>query len=262
MASKSAHAGTAIDLERGRKRLSSTLSPIDGTAPAKQLAKKRRSREAVSLGVTAHEERYLPETSTVWYAGQQRNRNPAVSKRKAANAAQDSWAAYREWQAECVTLDKDKNIHISIELDEEKLASSSSSPLSAGMAKARRYAILYVYTEVYGCAPENKWDDFDDNYGMRLPTIIMKHLMIPRGSYQAVITAMRGMYAAHENGETYDPSGNIMSGRERPGHGCFWLRAPRGRDGLQPLTCLRLPVRRQATDLRPGDAQGGVVPHE
>ena len=79
------------------------------------------------------------------------------------------------------------------------------------MAKARRYAILYVYTEVYGCAPENKWDDFDDNYGMRLPTIIMKHLMIPRGSYQAVITAMREMYAAHENGETYDPSGNMMS---------------------------------------------------
>ena len=66
MASKSAHAGTAIDLERGRKRLSSTLSPIDGTAPAKQLAKRRRNREAVSLGVTAHEERYLPETSTVW----------------------------------------------------------------------------------------------------------------------------------------------------------------------------------------------------
>ena len=134
-----------------------------------------------------------------------------MSKRKAANAAQNSWAAYREWQAECVTLDKDKNIHISIELGEEKLASSSSSPLSAGMAKARRYAILYVYTEVYGCAPENKWDDFDDDYGMRLPTIIMKHLMIPRGSYQAVITAMREMYAAHENGETYDPSGNLMS---------------------------------------------------
>ena len=107
MASKSARARTAIDLVSGRKRLSSTLSPIDGTAPAKQLAKKRRNREAVSLGVTAHEERYLPETSTVWYAGLQRNRNPAVSKRKAANAAQDSWATYREWQAECVTLDKD-----------------------------------------------------------------------------------------------------------------------------------------------------------
>ena len=46
------------------------------------------------------------------------------------------------------------------------------------MAKARRYAILYVYTEVYGCAPENKWDDFDDDYGMRLPTIIMKQCLI------------------------------------------------------------------------------------
>ena len=106
MASKSAHAGTAIDLGSlvaGRKRLSSTLSPIDGTAPAKQLAKKRRNREAANLGVTAHEERYLPETSTVWYARLQRNRNPAASKRKAANAAQDSWATYREWQAECVT---------------------------------------------------------------------------------------------------------------------------------------------------------------
>ena len=133
MASKSAHAGTAIDLERGRKRLSSTLSPIDGTAPAKQLAKKRRSREAVSLGVTAHEERYLPETSTVWYAGQQRsNRNPAVSKRKAANAAQVSWAAYREWEAQCVTLDKDKNIHISIELGEEKLASTTGPRTRSG----------------------------------------------------------------------------------------------------------------------------------
>ena len=79
MASKSARARTAIDLVSGRKRLSSTLPPIDGTAPAKQLAKKRRNREAVSLGVTAHEERYLPETSTVWYAGLQRNRNPAMS---------------------------------------------------------------------------------------------------------------------------------------------------------------------------------------
>ena len=131
MASKSAHAGTAIDLGSlvaGRKRLSSTLSPIDGTAPAKQLAKKRRSREAANLGVTAHEERYLPETSTVWYAGQQRNRNPAVSKRKAANAAQESWAAYCEWQAECVTLDEDQNIHISIELGEEELASLITGP--------------------------------------------------------------------------------------------------------------------------------------
>ena len=41
----------------------------------------------------------------------------------------------------------------------------------------------------------------------------MKRLMIPRGSYQAVITAMREIYAAHEDDETYDPSGNVMSGR-------------------------------------------------
>ena len=128
MASKSARAGTAIDLESGRKRLSSTLSPIDGTAPAKQPAKKRRSREAANLGVTRGEERYLPETSKVWFARQQRNWKPAVSKKKAANAAQESWAAFREWQAECVTLDEDQNIHISIELGEAKLASLITGP--------------------------------------------------------------------------------------------------------------------------------------
>ena len=78
--------------------------------------------------MTRGEERYLPETSKVWYARQQRNRNSAVSKRKAANAAQDSWAAYREWQAECATLDEKQNIHISIELGEAELASLITGP--------------------------------------------------------------------------------------------------------------------------------------
>ena len=82
MASKSAHAGTAIDLVSpvaGSKRLSSTHPPIDATAPAKQLAKKRRNREAANLGVTRGEERYLPETLKGEYIRKQRNRNPAVS---------------------------------------------------------------------------------------------------------------------------------------------------------------------------------------
>ena len=68
----------------------------------------------------------------------------------------------------------------SIDLGEEILSkeSASSSSLAAGMSKARLYAIDYIYVEHFGTAPEHKRDDFDD-FGRRLPTLVMKHLMIP-----------------------------------------------------------------------------------
>ena len=125
-----------------------------------------------------------------------------------------SWETYKEWNAASVTVDVEGTV--SIEMGEEKLSEkSASSSLAPGMSKARMYAIQYIYVDHYGTAPEDKWGDFDD-FGARLPTLIMKHLMIPRGSYASVVSTMRALYQAHDTGTVYDPAAKIKIGRGAP----------------------------------------------
>ena len=124
------------------------------------------------------------------------------------------WETYKEWNAALVTVDVEGTI--SIEMGEEKLSEkSASSSLAPGMSKARMYAIQYIYVDHHGTAPEDKWGDFDD-FGARLPTLIMKHLMIPRGSYASVVSTMRALYQAHDTGTVYDPAAKIKIGRGAP----------------------------------------------
>ena len=62
------------------------------------------------------------------------------------------------------------------------------------MSTARKYSIEYFYRHHYGAPPEDAWDEYDG--AMRLPTIIMKHLAMPHGSYPLVVTAMLDIHAA------------------------------------------------------------------
>ena len=183
----------------------------------KVVIKRRISGEAAALGVTKQQAYHLPETQTGFFVDRQRKPKPSSAKNKAHAASVKSWETYKEWKSASVTVDK-KGV-VSIEMGDQKIseksASSSSSSLASGMSKARMYAIEYVYVDHYGTAPEDKWGDFDD-FGARLPTIIMKHLMIPRGSYASVVSAMRAIYEAHDAGAVYDPSAKIKKGRGAP----------------------------------------------
>ena len=54
--------------------------------------------------------------------------------------------------------------------------------------------------------------DFDDRRSL-LPAIIMKHLGMQRGGYLLVVETLRQIFAAHEDGQCYDPSKVISAGR-------------------------------------------------
>ena len=73
------------------------------------------------------------------------------------------------------------------------------------------YAIGYIYVDHHGTAPEDKWADFDD-FGARLQTPILKHLMIPRGSYVSVVSTMRTVFEAHDAGAV-----DIVSAKTKKG---------------------------------------------
>ena len=183
--------------KRSADEILDVRSPAKGPKKPKVVVNRRMSREAAALGPTKHEELYTPESQTGYFTGKQRKANLSSAKEKAQVAAVESWATYHEWKAASVTVD-DVGV-VSIELGEEKLSeessSSSSSSLAPRMSKSRMYAIEYIYVDHYGCAPEDKWDDFDD-FGARLPSLVMKHLMIPRGSYASVVIAMRSIFEA------------------------------------------------------------------
>ena len=108
-------------------------------------------------------------------------------------------------------LKKRRLLAASLEQGEKIAARTASYALPAGMSKDRRTAIRYFYVTFYGTAPENLWGDFDNSIG--LPIIIMKHLVIPRGSYGTVVSAMLEIHAKFEAEEMYDPSGRIKDGR-------------------------------------------------
>ena len=82
-------------------------------------------------------------------------------------------------------------------------------PLSLGSAKRRKFAIEYLFTEVFGSPTEAEWAAPNFHLRLSLPWIIMDMLDVSSNSKDAVITAMRAMSKAHEAGVEYDPSGGI-----------------------------------------------------
>ena len=63
---------------------------------------RRRSRESTALGLTAHQERYTPETLTDGLVGKARTPNPDSAKKRAKVATKEFWQSYKAWQAEKV----------------------------------------------------------------------------------------------------------------------------------------------------------------
>ena len=61
---------------------------------------RRRSRESTALGLTAHQERYTPETLTDGFVGRERTPNPDSAKKRARAATKELRQSYRAWQAE------------------------------------------------------------------------------------------------------------------------------------------------------------------
>ena len=175
---------------------------------------RRRSRESAALGTIAHQERYTPETLTDGFAGRERTPNPDSAKKRAKVAATESWQSYKAWQADMVeeTYDQETGRLLSLSIDMgNELLEEGTKTLASGLSTARKYSIEYFYRHHYGAPPQDAWDEYDG--AMRLPTIIMKHLAMPHGSYPSVVKAMLDIYAAVEAEEMYDPSGRIKKGR-------------------------------------------------
>jgi hypothetical protein len=180
----------------------------------KAIPKKRRSGDAAALGVTAIEARYSPETQTGYYVKQERRVSPAASKKNAKVAGNASWVDYKAWAAEKVEEsfhpETGKFLSVPIDMGNDLLEDDPQN-LAPRLSKARKYANEYFFRHHYGAAAEDAWDEFDG--AALLPSIIMKHLAMPPGSYAAVVAAMKEILAAEAAEEAYDPSARIIKGR-------------------------------------------------
>ena len=88
-----------------------------------------------------------------------------------------------------------------------------TDPLSPGSAKRRKFAIQFLYDEVFGSPKEAEWAAPNFHLRLSLPRILMDMLDIPNSGKEGVITAMRAMSEAHETEGEYDPSAAIKAGR-------------------------------------------------
>lgn len=155
--------------------------------------RKRRSGELISLGLSAHELKYRKETQKGYYADK---KSPSASDKvniRCNGAVKASWdhrEDFLRWKAENVTEDfGDDGITVSMQMGKEMSEENKGKrrkPLSPGGIRFRRFAIQYFY-DLYGAPPENEWGDFDA--ASSLPTLIMKHLIMPDGSYASVVLA-------------------------------------------------------------------------
>ena len=70
--------------------------------------------------------------------------------------------------------------------------------------KARRMSIYYQFL-LYGAPKEDKWEE------MHFVRIVMQNLLIPTGSYDRVVTVLRGCLQSTDDNMEYDPNANYSS---------------------------------------------------
>ena len=134
------------------------------------------------------------------------------AKKRAKTAAKSSWAEYIEWKKSS-SLEVCSKTGAILSITWNRDGEGVRDPLSPGSAKRRKFAVEYLFSEVFGSPKELEWAAPNFHLRLSLPRIIMDMLDVPSNSKEAVITAMRAMIKAQEAGVEYDPSGEIKAGR-------------------------------------------------
>ena len=196
--------------------------PGESPSPPQVAKKKRRSADAVALGVTHRQGLYECETlgdgsgTSRLLTGAKARVDPQQgypsAKKKAKVSSTAAWAEYLAWKQSSSLEVCSKNgtiLSISWDRDDE----GPRDPLSPGSAKRRKHAVQYLFDEVFGSPNKVEWAVPDFHQRLSLPRIIMDMLDIPSNSKETVITGMRAMSEAHEAGVEYDPSAGIKAGR-------------------------------------------------
>ena len=198
---------------------SADLSEPASRQPAK---KKRRSADAVALGVAQEQAKYERASlgdgsgSSRLLTGSKARVDPQQAypsmKKRAKIGAEAKWAEHIEWKKSS-SLEVCSKTGAVLSITSNRDGEGVREPLSPGSAKRRKFAVEYLFTEVFGSPKEPEWAAPNFHLRLSLPRIIMDMLDVPRKSKEAVIIAMRAMSKAHETGVEYDPSREIKAGR-------------------------------------------------
>lgn len=199
-----------------------TSADLSEPASRQPEKKKRRSADAVALGVTRKQAKYerasLGDGSGLSHllTGSKARVDPQhaypSAKKRAKTAAKSSWAEYIEWKKSS-SLEVCSKTGAILSITWNRDGEGVRDPLSPGSAKRRKFAVQFLFSEVFGSPKELEWAAPNFHLRLSLPRIIMDMLDVPSNSKEAVITAMRAMIKAQEAGVEYDPSGEIKAGR-------------------------------------------------
>jgi len=203
----------------GEPQASADLSEPATRQPAK---KKRRSADVVALGVTHDQALYERESlgggsgSSYVLTGSKARGDPqqvySATKKRAKTAVAAAWAEYKEYKkSSSLEVCSKTGAILSITWDRD--GAGPRDPLSPGSAKRRKFAIQFLYDEVFGSPKEAEWAAPNFHLRLSLPRILMDMLDIPNSGKEGVITAMRAMSEAHETEGEYDPSAATKAGR-------------------------------------------------
>ena len=199
----------------------------DLSEPASQQPekKKRRSADAVALGVTQEQAKYERASlgdgsgSSRLLTGSKARVDPQQAypsmKKRAKTGAQEKWAEHIEWKKwkKSSSLEVCSKTGAILSITWNRDGEGVRDPLSPGSAKRRKFAVQFLFSEVFGSPKELEWAAPNFHLRLSLPRIIMDMLDVPSKSKEAVIIAMRAMSKAHETGVEYDPSREIKAGR-------------------------------------------------
>ena len=206
----------------GEPQTSTDLSEPASRQPAK---KKRRSADAVALGVTKNQAKYERASlgdgsgSSRLLTGSKARVDPQQAypslKKRAKTGAEAKWAEHIEWKkwTKSSSLEVCSKTGAILSITWNRDGEGVRDPLKPGSAKRRKFAVQYLFTEVFGSPKEPEWAAPNFHLRLSLPRIIMDMLDVPSKSKEAVIIAMRAMSKAHETGVEYDPSREIKAGR-------------------------------------------------
>jgi len=201
---------------------SQTSADLTDLTTRQVMKKKRRSADAAALGVTFNQAQFEHYTlgggsgSSRLLTGPKARVGPQQAypsaKKRAKTSSEASWAEYIEWkQSSSLEVCSKTGAILSITWNRD--GEGQRDPLSPGSAKRRKFAIEYLFEEVFGSPKEAEWAAPNFHLRLSLPRVIMDMLDVPSSSKDAVITAMWAMSKAHEAGAEYDPSGGIKAGR-------------------------------------------------
>ena len=183
--------------------------------------RRRVSGDRSALGISAHEQRYLPASLGGGTGSSRLLDGPLArtdlqvvypaNRKRAAVAGAAALQTYQAWKESTVEVCIKTGAILSITWDRE--CEGARDRLGPGSARSRKYAIEYLFLEVFGAAEESEWPAPCFHLRMGLPRVIMCMLNIPASAKEEVVKIMREISASHKAGTKYDPSTKIKAGR-------------------------------------------------